>query len=328
MKSFLFRFSIIIGFVTIFLFVGCAPVPVKSTLLEGDIGKVEFQSLKIDENSFLKGLKQGDPVIISGELRIPEKQGKVLAVILAHGGGGIRETEKGWVKELNNLGYATFLVDSFSGRNITNTLKGHGSISTGSTVIDLYRALELLKSHPRIDSSKICVMGFSRGGRAVLWAAMKRFQNIWLSPDCSFAAYLSFYPAILEELQNQADIGDGSLCIFQGVADDITPVQKAQDYISELRKFGKEAKIIEYPDAYHSFDDRSLPKHLKIPKIQNLTKCRFVEISIGKIIQKDTGEPFSDSASCYSNGGTIGYNSNAHLQAVKDVKEFLKTIAE
>lgn len=324
MRSFPSRCSIMIGAVIVLIILGCVTVPVKTSLLETDTGKVGFESIVIDENTFLRERKQGSPVTISGELTIPAGQGRMPAVILTHGSGGVGETERGWVKELNRMGLATFLVDSFSGRNISETATGSGGrLSTGSSVIDVYRALELLRTHPRIDPERICLMGFSRGGRVVLWAAMKRFQDQWLQPGRSFAAYLSFYPAMHIELQRQAEIADRPLRVFQGTADDWTIADKARDYVASLRKQGRDVQILEYAGAHHAFDN---PKHhtaLYLSSAVNLKKCSFWETPLGRILDKDTGE--GSNSSCISRGATVAYNAKAHRQAIKDVEGFLRS---
>jgi dienelactone hydrolase len=95
----------------------------------------------------------------------------VPAVILLHGCSGITGGQTGWVSELGRMKLATFLVDSFDGRNIRELCTARQRLNTLSLVADAYRALDLVATHPQIDPARIALMGFSMGGRTALWAS-------------------------------------------------------------------------------------------------------------------------------------------------------------
>jgi hypothetical protein len=76
-------------------------------------------------------------------------------------------------------------------------------------IADVYRALEFLARHPRVDPTRIAVMGFSKGGFAALYASLKRFQR--------------------------------------GAADDWLPMEACCYYVARLRRAGKDATLTEYP---------------------------------------------------------------------------------
>jgi dienelactone hydrolase len=306
------------------VFWGCASAPIKETLVEADTGQIVFKSITIDDAVFYRGGTQGTEAKASGQLTFPDGKDKVPAVILVHGSNGVGPSERGWAKELNKLGLATFVVDSFSLRGISSTFTGTQSLGTGSSIVDGYRALELLQTHPRIDSSRIFLMGFSRGGRVTLDAAMERFQTQWLSNEASFVAYLAFYPAILVEFLDAMVVGK-PIRIFQGGADDWTIAEKARKYIEHLQKAGQDAQIFEYPGAHHSFDNPMLSQAIFVQNAINHSKCRFREID-GEWIDAATHEPIGITASCFSRGATVGYDAAAHRQAIQDVTLFLRTV--
>src|SRR5260370_14227560 len=81
------------------------------------------ESITLTTQQFLTGDKNGKPAMLAGELRIP-KPGteKLPGVILVHGSGGLSALHDRWMQELNSVGVATFLLDSFSCRGIFNTL--------------------------------------------------------------------------------------------------------------------------------------------------------------------------------------------------------------
>jgi len=99
-----------------------------------------------------------------------------------------------WSNKLNQLGIATFLVQSFAGREVQEVCAGRSSINIASVVTDAYRAFDVLAAHPRINPSHIAIMGFSFGGRTALWTNQTRFQERCGSADKKFAAHLAFYP--------------------------------------------------------------------------------------------------------------------------------------
>jgi dienelactone hydrolase len=122
---------------------------------------------------------------------------------ISGGLGGTISPVDDWSKELNQLGIAAFLVDSFSGRGIISTLDDQTQLGRLAMAADAYRALELLAKDARIDPARIAVMGFSRGGQSALYSAMTRlYQAKGPSNNLRFAAHIAFYPDCMTTYQN------------------------------------------------------------------------------------------------------------------------------
>src|SRR5262249_1287907 len=140
----------------------------------------------------------------SGNLSLPvqkspyQRAGKVPAVILMHGTGGImRDREPAWSQRLNDWGVAAFYVDSFTGRGVTapNYAGSSTFIPTVAHVVDAYQALAALARHPGIDANRVVVMGFSRGGEVALASMFDRLRRGSLAdPSLRFAGHIAFYP--------------------------------------------------------------------------------------------------------------------------------------
>ena len=149
---------------------------------------------------------------IGGELRLPKAQtDKFPAVILLHGSGGLGGTGSPideWSRSLNELGVAAFAVDSFAGRRIVSTNTDQTQLDRLNMVVDAYRALEMLAKHPRIDPTRIAVMGFSRGGQSALYSAMTRlYQAEGSANGLRFATHVAFHPDCMTVYRNDTAMG-------------------------------------------------------------------------------------------------------------------------
>src|SRR5262245_34471976 len=122
-----------------------------------------FQSLTLTDQQFLTGDKNGLPVTITGELRLPQgTTGRVPAVIILHGAGGLVASNELWSRILNAMGVATFAIDSHSGRNLDNISANQGSLGFFAYTLDAYCALARLSAHRRTVPVPVALMRASR----------------------------------------------------------------------------------------------------------------------------------------------------------------------
>ena len=73
----------------------------------------------------------------------------------------LQDRDLAWADRFIASGMATFVVDSFSPRGVKGFAR---QPSFFASVADLYAALHLLRTHPRIDPARIALMGFSARG--------------------------------------------------------------------------------------------------------------------------------------------------------------------
>lgn len=209
-----------------------------------------FQSRSPTNEQFLTGAADAQAVTIGGELRLPiAGADRLPAVVLLHASGGIGPNVQAWVSELNGMGIATFLVDSFTGRGIASTQADQDVLSRLAMVVDAYRALDLLSAHPRIDPARVAVMGFSRGGGAAHWAAIKRFQAMHAKDArAHYALHIAFYPTCNRDFRDALDIA-APVRIVHGTADDYIPIKECRELVGRLREAGRDASILEIEGA-------------------------------------------------------------------------------
>jgi len=272
---------------------------------------------------FLPPREQGMAVRIGGILTLPPGADQVPAVVLTHGCGGISIAQRAWAGTLLRFGVATLIVDSFRGRGIREICTGKQSVNVASVLTDAFRALDYLAAEPRVDSSRIAILGASYGGRTALWSANERIRQRYSRGKARFAAHLAFYPAnCYLTLADEAEVGAAPIRIFHGTADDWIPLAGCKAYVERLRRAGRNVALLEYAGARHSFDLPGTGSVNSWPQALNPTHCAFVERD-GKIVDAATGNEFSLDAKCVSRGATTGYDAAAHRQAIEDVRTFL-----
>jgi dienelactone hydrolase len=184
----------------------------------------------------------------------------------------------------------------------------------------------VLAAHPRIDSARIALMGFSRGGTATLYATMTRLREMW-NPRANFAAYIPLYGSCSATLIGDTDISAAPLRQFHGIADDWVTVAPCRPYFERLRVAGRDVKLTEYPDAHHSYDN---PLGSRTPAVakgaQTTRDCLLAEQPRGIIINVKSGQPFSYEDSCVVLDPHTGYNEAAAVATRNEVAALLKTL--
>lgn len=301
-----------------FLIIG--PLP---RLAHAQVARIEIHSLKtmtLTDEQFLTGVKDGKQDVIGGELRIPRPgKDRLPAIVLVHGSGGVGGNVDSWSQELNKIGIATFTLDCFTGRGMVDTMTDQRQLGMLAMINDAYRALELLAKHPRIDPSRIGIMGFSRGAIVALYSSLKRFKRMHAPSNVEFAAYVAFYTPCFVTFIDDGEVSDRPIRLFHGLADDWVPVEFCRDYVKRLQKAGKDVQLIEYPGAYHVFDLSALKTPIRLPEVLTQRNCRMEENPAGQIINLQTKQPDP----CTERGATLAYNAQAHSESQKAVKEFL-----
>lgn len=309
--------------VALFLVVAaCSPLePITETLTE----PVEIESVDLPGrlwDPFLPPVEDGRPVTVEALLTLPPTDSPVPGVIITHGCGGVSSAELGWTDVLAEAGIASLVVDSFGARGIEFICSGEQTINVASPIIDVFRAAEVLDRHPYVDGSQLAVMGFSFGGRAALWSALSRIQELYGGRP--FQAHVAFYPSTcFIELQDETVTG-GPLRIFHGTADDWTPIDQCERMVDRWNASGADASIFAYPDAPHSFDNVGLAwgeLHASLAALSP-RNCTFFERN-GAIIDLDTGEVAGVGSPCVEAGVTYGYDADARVASEGDLLGFL-----
>jgi len=285
------------------------------------------ETVTLNTQQVLLGDKNGRPVTLAGELRIPlGAAGKRPAVILVHGSGGLAAYNARWADELNSIGVAAFLLDSFAGRGIASTVNDQSQLDALAMMVDAYRALGVLAQHPQLDASRIAVMGFSKGAVAAVYSSNERFRKMWAPANLQFAAHIGLYTPCYTTYRDDDKVTGKPMRLFHGVADDYVPIGPCRAYVGRLRAAGVDVTLTEYPGAHHTYDNgarRNESAPFKLADAQTARNCQLAEGDHGLVVNRKTNTPFTMNDPCVERGAHIGYDEAATVATVKAVKEFL-----
>jgi len=268
---------------------------------------------------------------ISGRLYLPtERPGPVPAVVIMHGSGGIRkDTEMSVSAALAKSGIATLVVDSFRGRGLSETGSDQGKLPMAATVLDGFQALLALRKHPDIQSDRIGIVGFSRGGVAAIFTNQMPLKAAVLGDAPGFAAHAPIYPGCSTQWDNVIPTS-APVRFFLGQKDDLTPAAKCQRYAKRITAGGGKADAIVYPGVSHQF---LIKRKRKVRKVPNFANCNLgirpngemhypkLKIKVGGNWRKFVKKVFKH---CGKKGFTQGGTKKSHSAAISDITKFFK----
>ena len=304
-------------------------------------GKFEFQSAKtVYWSGVVEGrgyIDRAEKIIIPAQLYMPKNiSEKIPAMVIVHGIGGLytRDGKKRAYWEYAELlaenGIAAVIVDTHGARGVgVSTMLGSAEVPVYSFAADAFAVADLLRTHPQIDSDRIGIMGFSKGGSTSLLASDQRFTSLSKTKS-AFKLHIPIYPgcqtfpAVLQPTRAQVHMLLGSEDNFTGISGCFEIEQK-------LKESNTPTKITVYKGAHHGWDENvSLIRSYDVSS----EDCRWILHDSGVVSGKNR-QPILNS----SDGNTyfknctkqstiwIGRNESANKsgrQAVIDtVKQYL-----
>src|SRR3954468_22098223 len=285
-------------------------------------------SLTISDQQFLTGDANGKQVTVAGEFRIAQGSGKLPVVVMMHGSSGVGATMEPWVRHFNAMGISTFVIDGFSGRGLTAVGPNQALLGRLNFIVDIYRSLEILAKHPRVDPDRIVLMGFSRGGQAALYASLDRFHKLWNKSGVQFAGYIPFYPDCSTTYATDTEVAARPIRIFHGTPDDYNPVKSCKAFVERLKTAGRDGVLTESPDSAHGFDSGLLGVNTVAVSTgaQTVRNCQIREGDGGVLMNADTKAPFTYQDACVELNPHVGGNPTTAAESRKAVVEFLQAL--
>ncbi len=302
---------------------GNAQTDAVAGLADGRVGAIAFRSLA------------RDGATVTGTLTLPAgAAGPVAAMLIVHGSAGVRDVREGrYARRLGDAGYATFVLDSFGPRRVRSTTEDQTRVSTSTMIGDAFAALDLLATHPALDTARIGVIGFSKGGTVALNASFGPYRRRFSGDgDRRFAVHVAVYPWCNLQFR-RIDSSGAPLLFLLGADDNYTPAQPCLDYADRLRSAGGDITVEVYPNAHHGFDGPDGRPPRRLSRAMNYGACFAGLADDTRLIHPDTGAVMQTAAEtrahfkrCVSRGATVGVNPAAKRQSMHDLLAYLARV--
>jgi dienelactone hydrolase len=209
-------------------------------------------------SEIVSGTAQG-AVTLNAQAFLPDgADGPVPMVLLVPGSTGINTSHLKHAATLTCAGIGACVVDSFGARGITHTYHDQRLLTYSAGTYDVLAAARTLMDWDAVDSARIGAMGPSRGGSAVLQAAMRPLADAVLGRQNGLRAVLPMYPSGVFQFFRPA-VGATRIGIAMGDVDRWTLLSTVQGYAQAIRLSGGDVRVTVWPGAAHSFDREDVP---------------------------------------------------------------------
>jgi dienelactone hydrolase len=270
-------------------------------------------------------------VRLGAKLFLPDGNARHPVVIIAPGSGGVRNSAIDHATALTSAGIAVLVVDPFGARSVTSTVADQGQFSFAASSYDVLAAAKYLATLPEIDGADIGALGYSRGGTAVLQAAVSPLANAVLGEGVSLRAVAAAWPWCGYQFE-RPDTRPTAIRFFVGDLDNwVSPIQ-CQGYAALMQDKNPDVSIRVFRNAVHGFGNGQ--PLMDEPDAMTALNAPITYINArGEILDPYTGSPLPGvdpralakrTAPFLSRGARVGSQDDQAQQFVADMVGFFK----
>jgi dienelactone hydrolase len=179
-------------------------------------------------------------------------------VLVVHEWWGLNDYARKRAEQLAELGYIAFAADMYGEGKTTAHPKEAGEMAgkVRANVADWRQraaaALDVLKSQPQCDKTKLAAIGYCFGGSTALQMAFA---------GADLTAVVSFHGALPTPTPAEAKQVKAAILVCHGAADTFIPDKAIKDFRDALDKAGVKYEFVAYPGVVHSFTVPDADKH-------------------------------------------------------------------
>jgi dienelactone hydrolase len=255
-----------------------------------------------------------------GYLSVPSASSKKYPLMLIlHSSGGVHDRDWFFARTLNEMGVATFVIDSFAPRGLMRVFENKLIFQQREQAVDALYALDALEGDTRIDFARLGVMGRSMGGEAALRLSLIASRD--QLPKQSrhlFSLVLAIMPGCMSQ-QSDRHVTTGTEVHFYLAEKDFSPARDCIVYANRMKGLGASVDYVVYPNTFHVFDSGAQPTWSPTQEVfADCANERFrpdflIRLDSGQIMRsKDDLDMFF--AACVRHGAWIGGNPESMHQ--------------
>jgi dienelactone hydrolase len=232
------------------------------TLANGVVGDLhEVVSANVVSYEDIIVRKSAPAVTLHAQLFTPAKGTKRYPVVVMFpGSGGVSPAMFVHAEKLTDAGFSAFVVDPFTGRNVQNTITEQQQFSFAASTWDVFAAMKVLTPLSNIDPGRIGAMGYSRGGTAVIQAAMANLATPALGCLPHLRAVVAGWPWCGYQFNNP-NVGRTVLRMVAADHDNWCSGIQTQAYFNAIHARSPSASMRIVKDAHHGFGYGLPEKH-------------------------------------------------------------------
>jgi len=194
-----------------------------------------------------------DSTSLKGYFAFREGGGKKPGILVIHEWWGHNEHSREKADQLAELGYVAFALDMYGdGKNTNHPENAQNFMMSVVSDMDLAKArfesaLDLLKSHPKVDSEKIGVIGFCFGGSMGLTMANAGYD---------IDAVAAFHAGLGLPIMPEPGAVKAKILVANGADDPMISAQQVEDFKAVMDAAEVDYKYVSYEGAVHAFTNK------------------------------------------------------------------------
>ena len=189
---------------------------------------------------------------IPGCFFLPEGSGPFAVVVVLHGSDGFQPNHAEIGQKLATAGFASLVLTWFG----ASSERSHWDMVRPG---DIFEAVSWLKKEPAVDSNRLGLIGFSRGGGLALVMGALIPETKAIVNYFGLTAWkggLEEFPHLPLNKSEHLDFVKNISCpilSFHGEKDTVVPVDNTLGLVAACQRYGVDHTVILYPDLDHSF---------------------------------------------------------------------------